>query len=487
MMPAKNHSSPFSRSVWVSLGVLVVSVLIFAIYILLERQIERANELRYQSLSLAYELRQSSDDLTRMVRSYVITGDLLYKQNYQEILDIRNGKKPRPVRYQDIYWDLVLADDQRPRPYSGQTIALLQQMREAGFTEEEFAKLALAKANSDALTSTEFAAMKLVESTIPTTEANRSKAILMLHDTAYHQAKAAIMAPINEFANMSEQRTLDLVHTRENAAMLARLLFIFFGLLLFFMLLRAYRISHVTLGGSVDELQARIARLGSGDFLSTFPVAKGMENSVMSWLSATQIELSQIDAARKAAEDKIHNLAFYDSLTNLPNRRLLNDRLTQVMALSKHSGRYAALMFLDLDNFKSLNDTHGHDVGDLLLIAVAHRISRCVREMDTVARFGGDEFVVVLGELDMDQAKSNSQANIVAEKIRRILAEPYILTFERDSGARTIEHHCTSSIGVVLFINHEISEEDILQRADTAMYQAKEGCRDQSRFFNANA
>ena len=329
--------------------------------------------------------------------------------------------------------------------------------------------------------------MKLVESTDPPTEANRAKAILMLYDTVYHQAKAAIMAPINEFANMSEQRTLDLVHTRENAAMLARLLFIFFGLLLFFMLWRAYRISHVTLGGSVDELQARIARLGSGDFLSTFPVAKGMENSVMSWLSATQIELSQIDAARKAAEDKIHNLAFYDSLTNLPNRRLLNDRLTQVMALSKHSGRYAALMFLDLDNFKSLNDTHGHDVGDLLLIAVAHRISRCVREMDTVARFGGDEFVVVLGELDMDQAKSNSQANIVAEKIRRILAEPYILTFEQDSSARTIEHHCTSSIGVVLFMNHEISEEDILQRADTAMYQAKEGCRDQSRFFNANA
>jgi len=359
-------------------------------------------------------------------------------------------------------------------------------MRQAGFTEEELAKLALAKANSDALTSTEFAAMKLVESTNPPTEANRSKAILMLHDAAYHQAKADIMQPINEFANMSDQRTLDRVHTLANAAMLARAAFIFFGLLLFFMLWRAYRILHVTLGGSPDQLHARIARLGSGDFSSTIPVAKGMENSVLGWLSETRTELARIEADRKVAEDKIHSLAFYDPLTNLPNRRLLNDRLTQMMAASKRSGRYAALMFLDLDNFKSLNDTQGHNVGDLLLIEVARRISRCVREMDTIARFGGDEFVVILGELDTDQAKAITQTNIVAEKILINLAKPYILTFEQDSGARIIEHHCTASIGVVLFNNHEISGEEILKRADMTMYQAKEGGRNQSRFFDVN-
>ena len=485
-MPAKNFSSPFSSSVWMSLGVLVVSVFVFAIYVFLEHQTERANELRYQSLSLAHELRQSSDDLTRMVRSYVITGDRLYKQNYQEILDIRDGKKPRPVRYQDIYWDLILADDRRPRPYGVQAIPLLQQMRQAGFTEGEFAKLALAKANSDALTGTEFAAMKLVESTNPATEANRSKAILMLHDAAYHQAKADIMRPINEFANMSDQRTLDRVHTLANAATLARAAFIFLGLLLFFMLWRAYRILHATLGGSPDQLHARITHLGSGDFSSAIPVAKGMENSVLGWLSETRNELVRIEADRKAAEDKIHSLAFYDPLTNLPNRRLLNDRLTQMMAAGKRSGRYAALMFLDLDNFKSLNDTQGHNVGDLLLIEVARRISRCVREMDTIARFGGDEFVVMLGELDMDQAKAITQAGFVAEKIRITLAEPYILTLEQDGNTRTIEHHCTVSIGVVMFNNHEISGEDILKRADVAMYQAKEGGRNQSRFFDVN-
>ena len=119
---------------------------------------------------------------------------------------------------------------------------------------------------------------------------------------------------------------------------------------------------------------------------------------------------------RKEAEEHIHNFAFYDALTQLPNRRLLNDRLEQAKAASKRNGRYVAVMFLDLDNFKPLNDMHGHDVGDLLLIEAAHRITHCVREMDTVSRFGGDEFVVILGELDVDREPSIAYAGIVAEK-----------------------------------------------------------------------
>ena len=177
---------------------------------------------------------------------------------------------------------------------------------------------------------------------------------------------------------------------------------------------------------------------------------------------------------RKAAEEEINTLAFYDSLTQLPNRRLLNDRLGKIMAASKRSGRYGALVFLDLDNFKPLNDEHGHSVGDLLLVEAARRIARCVREVDTVARFGGDEFVVVLSELDEDRAESASQASIVAEKIRGTLAEPYVLKIQSEGKAETtVEHHCTSSIGVVLFINHEASEEDILKWPDMAIYQVK--------------
>jgi len=181
---------------------------------------------------------------------------------------------------------------------------------------------------------------------------------------------------------------------------------------------------------------------------------------------------------RKQAEEQIRTLAFYDALTQLPNRRLLNDRLGQTMAASKRSGHYGALMFLDMDNFKPLNDTYGHSVGDLLLIEVAHRLTGCVREVDTIARFGGDEFVVMLSDLDEDKAGSTAQAGIVAEKIRTALAEPYLLTFRHEGEAETtIGHHCTSSIGVVLFINHEASQEDLLKWADMAMYQAKNSGR----------
>jgi diguanylate cyclase (GGDEF)-like protein/PAS domain S-box-containing protein len=181
---------------------------------------------------------------------------------------------------------------------------------------------------------------------------------------------------------------------------------------------------------------------------------------------------------RKQMEEQIRQLAFYDPLSNLPNRRLLNDRLKQAMAASARTGCYGALMFLDLDNFKSLNDVHGHAVGDLLLVEVAARLKSCVREMDTVARFGGDEFVVMISELDVDKYESTLGAGVIAEKIRNALSQPYRLSINVEGKADTsIEHPCTASIGVSLFLKHEACQEDILKWADTAMYQAKEeGC-----------
>lgn len=155
------------------------------------------------------------------------------------------------------------------------------------------------------------------------------------------------------------------------------------------------------------------------------------------------------------------------------------------MAAGKRSGRYDALMFLDLDKFKSLNDTHGHEMGDLLLIEVANRIARCLRGIDTVARFGGDEFVVMLSELDVDRNQAVEKAGIVAERIRVSLAESYLLRRVQEGDvAMVVEHHCTSSIGVVLFLNQADSQEDILKWADMAMYQAKADGRNQVKFFD---
>ena len=179
-------------------------------------------------------------------------------------------------------------------------------------------------------------------------------------------------------------------------------------------------------------------------------------------------------------------LAFYDTLTKLPNRRLLSDRLDQAMSASKRNGLYSALMFLDLDNFKPLNDTHGHVVGDLLLIEAANRLKDSVRGMDTVARFGGDEFVVILSELDAEKSKSTAQAKLVAEKILASLSDPYLLTLMHDGQADTVvEHRCTASIGVALFVNHEGSQDDIMEWADAAMYLVKKGGRNQIQFYDA--
>ena len=187
---------------------------------------------------------------------------------------------------------------------------------------------------------------------------------------------------------------------------------------------------------------------------------------------------------QKKNEELTHKLAFYDSLTQLPNRRMLYDRLKQAIASNKRSRNYGAVIFLDLDNFKPLNDRHGHVVGDLLLIEVARRISSCVREMDTVARFGGDEFVVMLSELNSDKTKSIQEAGVVAEKIRLCLAQTYLLKLVHDDNSEIcVEHHCSSSIGVTLFDSHEGSQEGILKQADAAMYRAKEGGRNSICFY----
>ncbi len=177
----------------------------------------------------------------------------------------------------------------------------------------------------------------------------------------------------------------------------------------------------------------------------------------------------------KLAEKKILELAQHDSLTGLPNRVLLNERLGLNMAASKRHKRYSALMFMDLDNFKTINDTHGHFVGDLLLIEVARRINSCIRAVDMVSRFGGDEFVVILSELAAGKAESTVQSRVVAEKLRALLDKPYVLTYRQQGKSEiTVEHHCTTSIGVVLFNELDSNQDDILKWADAAMYQAKE-------------
>jgi diguanylate cyclase (GGDEF)-like protein/PAS domain S-box-containing protein len=177
----------------------------------------------------------------------------------------------------------------------------------------------------------------------------------------------------------------------------------------------------------------------------------------------------------KEAEAEIHRLAYYDALTNLPNRRLLQDRLGQAVAATARSGLFGALFFIDLDNFKTLNDTRGHDVGDLLLIAVAQRLRAVVRECDTVARQGGDEFVVLMEDLGSSPQEAVALAGHLGEKLRAAFDPPFMLKGD--------EYQCQLSIGVGLFHAGDTVEE-LFKHADLALYQAKNAGRNLLRFFD---
>jgi diguanylate cyclase (GGDEF)-like protein/PAS domain S-box-containing protein len=205
------------------------------------------------------------------------------------------------------------------------------------------------------------------------------------------------------------------------------------------------------------------------------------------WLTITAVKNDQQETthyvaifsditARKRIEEEIHHLAFYDVLTRLPNRRLFLDRFNAAMIASTRRNDYGAVLFIDMDRFKVLNDTLGHDYGDLLLIEVGVRIKSCVREMDTVARYGGDEFVVLIDGIGLDREDVTRKVALVAEKIREVLALPYVL--------KEHEHHSSPSIGISLYHGNDESMDSLIEHADMAMYQAKKSGRNAARFFD---
>ncbi len=195
------------------------------------------------------------------------------------------------------------------------------------------------------------------------------------------------------------------------------------------------------------------------------------QQRVSNYVSVTR-DISDI----KKTEQEIHQLAFYDHLTQLPNRRLLQERLQHTIAGSARHGWYAALIFLDLDHFKTINDTQGHLVGDRLLIETARRLQSCVREGDSVARLGGDEFVLIIEELSDEPGEAATQTELIVEKIREEMNKPYVLNH--------YQYLSSASFGINLFQGHQESVEDLLKHADIAMYQAKTAGRDAIRFYD---
>ncbi len=233
-----------------------------------------------------------------------------------------------------------------------------------------------------------------------------------------------------------------------------------------------FSLMEIVNAGQRRRVEVKLERAGSIIYLlvSVGPLVGPHGEPLGSIVTLTDI------TQRKAAEDQIEQLAFYDSLTRLPNRRLLQDRLRQALADGARSHRQGALLFIDLDNFKSLNDTLGHDIGDLLLQQVAQRLIDCVRAGDTVSRLGGDEFVVILKDLSEQPEEAAAQTQDVGAKIQAALNQPYRLAGH--------DCHSTPSIGATLISDHQATADDLLKRADLAMYQAKAAGRNTLRFFD---
>jgi diguanylate cyclase (GGDEF)-like protein len=463
---ATTDATGFARYAWLTAGLSLLFCAAFTLYVWSEKQIDRANDQRHESELLSEELRQSSDDLTHMARSYAATGEPAFQRHYDAILAIRDGRAPRPLAYHIIYWDLVPADGHAPRA-DGPAVPLLTLMRQAGITPAELALLAQSKANSDRLTGIEQAAMALAG---PNADAAaRAQANRMLNDAAYHQAKAGIMRPIMQFQLLLEQRTDANVRDAKERAVWARRAFLLAGALLVTLLLRVVWLLRTTLGAPVAALHASIARLGRGDFATPIAVAPGREHSVQGWLAATRSKLAASDAGRAAAEEQVRYLAHFDPLTGLPNSSRMQQLARQAFADAGQAGRPVALLFLDLDNFKDINDALGHGTGDAVLAELARRLRTQLAHEDVACRLGGDEFVLLL------RGAGRAEAPARAQRLLAAVAAPCRI--------EQYDLNLSASIGMAIFPDDGDELELLLQRADMAMYRAKHEGRNGYRVF----
>jgi diguanylate cyclase (GGDEF)-like protein/PAS domain S-box-containing protein len=679
------HHTMSTRYYWLTLSALLVMAAAFVGYLRAEEEIGTAYRARYESWSLTDELRQSSDDLTRMARSNVATGEERYRRYFRDVLRIRNGTMPRPADATDVYWDLVLAEG-RPPQSSEPAASLLQRVRQAGFAPPEVKLLREAIAASDRLTSLEEKWMQQVEG-IPANDPLRLSLLGLLNSHDYLEAKAQVMRPISHVHRLVEARTEAAVQRAKQHARETRVLMGLVGaslMLLPWLLLmsiqRARRtkaesdalfrvvfetaavgMSHVSLAGKflqVNEQFCRIVGYARDELLGphfTFqhltldedrpagaaavqallrgepcptPLSKRYvrkdgkvvwvdifiyllrdargqphsfiavtidtseqkrqdaelslhrrhlerlvaertaalrqsegkfrfiaENtgdviwtvdlnshaftyvspSVVRLFGYTQEEITgqrfesvvkpasvermrhavsdfvtrwkageratvptlieseersrdgriistetlttlHSDASgnltsvlgvtrdvseRKRAEQALRRLALHDGLTQLPNRRLLLDRLQQAVEMAKRSDLRVGLLYMDLNDFKPVNDTLGHEIGDWLLQAVAKRIVDCLRTSDTAARVGGDEFVILVANMTDPR-----DIEALAERIAVTIAQPFV----------TPEGHrldISASVGVAIFPDQTDDGSLLLRLADEAMYRHK--------------
>lgn len=540
---------------------------------------QNAVEARERSVKLAAELRQSSNDLARLARTYIITGNSLYKEQFYAAVEIRDGLRPRPENYNLAYWDTnrTAKDfhnlDKRSRD---EAVSIIELIKKAGVTEAELNKLKDSKKKSDLLVLVEEKAIKLVDGT-PTDRNKREMALSMLADENFISTKAQIMQSIVESEKMIFERTERAVDTARKRLILVIGSLYFFGCVLILLIFKVGKQLRRIIGCPIQELEVHLQALARGNFLTPIAIKNTDSDSIISWIAKSQKELAKLNlehfkaivdfsddaiiskdtkgiiaswnkgaerifgyseeeiigrsmitiipndrlheeeeilskisrgervdhfvtqrkhkdghnidlsvsispisnsdgeviGASKIARDiseilaaqaEIKRLAFYDVLTGLANRRLMEEKLSQLLLDAKRDKFPVAVLFIDLDDFKIINDTRGHDTGDLLLKSVAKRLQDSVRGNDIVCRYGGDEFLILLSGRN-NLFSSDAWVKQITDKIRTCLMLPYEIGLPA--------FHCTLSIGVFIHKGEQLSSAEIIQKADQAMYIAK--------------